>query len=115
MRVRLTLLCPLILIVTFASILADDAMNQNLLRLQKEKKKLMTKEDVKRRCQRQGLCSELPADCLICNFNKSCVYGENVVTECQPVKGVVCEVMYNLVLCYVTDDWSACRESRCLT
>lgn len=70
---------------------ADDN-NLNLLRLQKEKKKTAAKDEVKRRCQNLGSCPELPAHCLSCNFNSSCVYGEEVETECKPLPGVICDV-----------------------
>lgn len=74
---------------------AEDTSNPNLLRLQKEKKKTISKEEVKRRCQKQGSCSELPADCLTCSFNTSCVYGQEVQTECRVLKGVVCDVRHD--------------------
>ena len=86
---------PLFLLLHLQSDLtsaADDSHNPNLLRAVKEKKKMPTKEDLKRRCQSQGPCYNLPAECLSCRFNLSCVYGEEVATECQPVAGVMCEV-----------------------
>ncbi|OON13394.1 TM2 domain protein, partial [Opisthorchis viverrini] len=37
-------------------------------------------------------CSELPAYCLTCDFNTSCVYGSNVTVSCRPTIGVLCRI-----------------------
>ena len=46
-------------------------------------------------------CSQLPAQCLDCGLNNenfSCVYGVNVVVECQPLPDILCEVSEMRVL-----------------
>lgn len=38
-------------------------------------------------------CSILPAECLLCNFNTSCVYGEVVNVTCKPKPDLDCKVI----------------------
>ena len=71
----------------------EDGSSPNLLRLSKEKKKSPGKEELRRRCQKQDVrCIDLPAECLTCNFNTSCVYGQETESKCTPVSGVSCSV-----------------------
>lgn len=35
-------------------------------------------------------CEKLNAECLVCQFNSSCVYGEEVTVTCEPRTGVKC-------------------------
>ncbi|CAL8102337.1 unnamed protein product [Calicophoron daubneyi] len=37
-------------------------------------------------------CPDLPAYCLKCDFNQSCLYGSNVNVSCKPLDGVFCKV-----------------------
>ncbi|KAF6773844.1 hypothetical protein AHF37_05817 [Paragonimus kellicotti] len=37
-------------------------------------------------------CSELPAYCLSCDFNTSCIYGLKTSVVCQPLEGVFCNL-----------------------
>ncbi|KAF7257804.1 hypothetical protein EG68_04704 [Paragonimus skrjabini miyazakii] len=37
-------------------------------------------------------CSELPAYCLSCDFNSSCIYGLKTTVVCQPLEGVFCNL-----------------------
>ncbi|KAA0193371.1 hypothetical protein HAZT_HAZT000809 [Hyalella azteca] len=62
-------------------------------------------------------CSDLPADCLLCNFNCTCVYGEKLNVTCRPKPKVSCtpggtgsighEVVKEMVCqyCYQTEEW----------
>jgi len=43
------------------------------------------------------LCNDFPADCMKCKFNKTCVYGEQVMVECKIIDGVDCEVSYHWI------------------
>ncbi|CAL8131390.1 unnamed protein product [Orchesella dallaii] len=36
-------------------------------------------------------CSELDGECIDCNFNEKCIYGENVTVECRKKAKVVCK------------------------
>uniref|UniRef100_A0A8C5M4V8 TM2 domain-containing protein 3 n=1 Tax=Leptobrachium leishanense TaxID=445787 RepID=A0A8C5M4V8_9ANUR len=42
------------------------------------------------KCPSNGLCSKLPADCMTCDPNKSCVYGKPVSFECKAKDQVFC-------------------------
>ncbi|KAF2357968.1 hypothetical protein FHG87_011271 [Trinorchestia longiramus] len=62
-------------------------------------------------------CSELPANCLLCNFNCTCVYGEKLNVTCKAKPNVICnssseggvgrEVVKEMVcqFCYQTPEW----------
>jgi len=41
-------------------------------------------------CPGDQPCSRLPAACLSCQLNCSCVYGETLTARCQPRAGVAC-------------------------
>ena len=44
-------------------------------------------------CPINSSCSDLPGHCIDCNFDYSCVYGENVTDlTCVPKDTVECEV-----------------------
>jgi len=43
------------------------------------------------RCQENAVCSELEAECLLCDFNTSCVYGKSLNVTCRAI--YKCEVM----------------------
>lgn len=45
-------------------------------------------------CHSNGSCSELNSDCLNCNFNYSCIYGETVQTVCTVKENSKCNVSY---------------------
>ncbi|KAG8575894.1 hypothetical protein GDO81_009700 [Engystomops pustulosus] len=42
------------------------------------------------KCPSNGLCSKLPADCMTCNTNYSCVYGKSVAFDCKAKPQVMC-------------------------
>jgi len=42
-------------------------------------------------CPSDVACSELPAACLQCSFNCSCVYGEQTTVTCVPRPGLPCK------------------------
>ena len=46
----------------------------------------------KTRCMRFGECIDFPADCMECNFNKTCVYGQAIDVDCKMMEDVTCEV-----------------------
>ena len=37
-------------------------------------------------------CTNLPPECLNCNFNLTCAYGLQIETTCRPFKNYSCEV-----------------------
>ena len=39
------------------------------------------------------ICSDLPPDCLRCKFNYSCIYGQNVTSECEVKSNIECKVI----------------------
>uniref|UniRef100_A0A9J8AUC3 TM2 domain-containing protein 3 n=1 Tax=Cyprinus carpio carpio TaxID=630221 RepID=A0A9J8AUC3_CYPCA len=42
------------------------------------------------RCPSGGLCSRLPADCIICAFHHNCIYGRPASFTCRAKAGVHC-------------------------
>ncbi|XP_037703912.1 TM2 domain-containing protein 3-like [Choloepus didactylus] len=42
------------------------------------------------KCPSNGLCSRLPADCMECKTNSSCVYGKPVAFDCTVKPSVTC-------------------------
>ncbi|KAJ0001981.1 hypothetical protein NQD34_001777 [Periophthalmus magnuspinnatus] len=42
------------------------------------------------KCPSGGLCSQLPADCINCNYQHNCTYGKPASFQCKPKKGVHC-------------------------
>nr|KAF6412014.1 TM2 domain containing 3 [Rousettus aegyptiacus] len=42
------------------------------------------------KCPSNGLCSRLPADCVECRTNASCVYGKPVTFDCTVKPSVTC-------------------------
>lgn len=44
------------------------------------------------KCPSNGLCSRLPADCIDCKTNFSCVYGKPVTFDCTVKPSVTCVV-----------------------
>ncbi|XP_039709405.1 TM2 domain-containing protein 3 isoform X3 [Pteropus medius] len=42
------------------------------------------------KCPSNGLCSRLPADCVDCRTNSSCVYGKPVTFDCTVKPSVTC-------------------------
>lgn len=42
-------------------------------------------------------CSELPAACITCNFNYSCIYGQMQSVTCDARANVQCHVSFNFV------------------
>ncbi|CAG0915387.1 unnamed protein product [Notodromas monacha] len=61
-------------------------------------------------------CKQLPAKCLQCSFNRSCVYGAEVNVSCIPLLGVECEGQRPFTAtticqyCYQTPSW----QHRCI-
>ncbi|XP_037080142.1 TM2 domain-containing protein almondex-like [Pollicipes pollicipes] len=58
-----------------------------------------------------GPCRRLPAGCLSCQFNRSCVYGANVTVLCRPAADASCtgSTLFNKTMvcsyCYQTPTW----------
>jgi len=58
-----------------------------------------------------GSCRRLPAACLSCQFNRSCVYGATVAVLCRPATDVSCTgtALFNRTMrcafCYQTPTW----------
>ena len=50
-------------------------------------------------CPRNLDCRDLPANCIECTFNQSCVYGQPNNVTCTPLEEAMCEVGNNLNLC----------------
>ncbi|KAG9489455.1 hypothetical protein GDO78_005428 [Eleutherodactylus coqui] len=48
--------------------------------------------DYTSKCPSNGLCSKLPADCMTCNTNYSCIYGKLVTFDCKAKPQVMCVV-----------------------
>ncbi|KAG9489454.1 hypothetical protein GDO78_005428 [Eleutherodactylus coqui] len=46
--------------------------------------------DYTSKCPSNGLCSKLPADCMTCNTNYSCIYGKLVTFDCKAKPQVMC-------------------------
>lgn len=44
------------------------------------------------KCPSNGLCSRLPADCIECRTNSSCVYGKPAAFDCTVKPSVTCVV-----------------------
>ena len=44
-------------------------------------------------------CQDLPANCLKCQFNDNCTYGQLTNVTCTPLDQVVCEVRGQMILC----------------
>ena len=57
-------------------------------------------------------CSDLPATCIVCNFNTSCVYGANTSVQCSPKPDVVCKVRCWRGVCGVCIGWVCSYGSR---
>lgn len=51
------------------------------------------------KCQVNALCSELEAECLLCDFNTSCVYGKSLNVTCRAI--YKCEVIYIFFTLYI--------------
>ena len=43
-------------------------------------------------------CQDLPANCLNCQFNDNCTYGQLTNVTCTPLDQVVCEVRRQMIL-----------------
>ncbi|XP_061203526.1 TM2 domain-containing protein 3 [Neopsephotus bourkii] len=48
------------------------------------------------KCPSNGLCSRLPADCMTCNTNYSCIYGKPATFDCRVKPHVHCVDQNNL-------------------
>ena len=57
-------------------------------------------------------CSDLPATCIVCNFNTSCVYGANTSVQCSPKSDVVCKVRCWCGVCGACIGWVCSYGSR---
>lgn len=72
-------------------------------------------------CSSMSACSELPAPCLQCSFNLSCVYGENTPVNCTAAASAKCEGDRKFTkeficrYCYQTDHWehTCVRKANC--
>ncbi len=50
------------------------------------------------RCQENAVCSELEAECLLCDFNTSCVYGKSLNVTCRAIyKCEVIQIFLNII------------------
>lgn len=62
-------------------------------------------------CPQNSPCEDLHPQCLKCNFNTSCIYGEKMVTTCKVLMEVKCigetEFKKELICryCYQTEPW----------
>ena len=54
-------------------------------------------------CPTSVNCSLLPADCIQCEFNFSCRYGQLTKANCTPTDNVMCEVRsyYDVLFCSI--------------
>lgn len=70
---------------------------------------LVTKMDELDLCESKVKCNELAADCLDCDFNNSCIYGEKTEIQCRPRKYVTClgeqsfTLYFKCQYCYQSD------------
>ena len=43
-------------------------------------------------CPMDSNCTDLPASCITCDFNTSCVYGQSSIANCTVHEDLMCEV-----------------------